>query len=206
MKKIVLILLAIILNQNFSFSQTELTDNISQIGKSIDLRIKSPKKKYQVGDTIKIKISFNNKTDNDMLIAFREGSFHFKQLRILQNKEQLKFAGMCREKIAPLGFLESDYHKLNPKDSLEFELNLEIINFPIKRNCFHAQFYKSGYGILCNNYGNILKNVGELRVILEYNVQFPSSKKESIHSAYHKKKNVWKKGLISNTINIKIKE
>lgn len=206
MRKTVLFLLTIILNFNFSFSQTELTNDTLSKGKSVDIRIKSHKNAYRIGDTIQIKIVFISKTNNDLLIAFREGSFHFKQLRILQNNKQLSSAGIFKKKIAQLGFLESDYHKLDSKDSLEFELNFEIINFPIKRDCFEEQFYKSVYGIVCNNYGAIFKSIGELKVILVYNVQFPSSKKESIHSAYHKKKNVWNQTIISNTINIEIEE
>lgn len=206
MKKTVLLLLTIVLNLNFCFSQTELKNDILPKGKSVEIRIKANKKVYHIGDVIQIKIVFNSKTNDDLLIAFREGSFHFKQLKILQNNKQLLSAGMCREKIAPLGFLESDYHKLDSKDSLEFELNLEIINFPIIRDCFEEQFYKSGYGILCNRYGAIFKNVGDVNINLEYQVSFPSSNKESIHSAYHKKKNVWNQALISNTINIKIEE
>lgn len=206
MKKTVLLLLTIVLNLNFSFSQTKLTNDILPQGKSVEIRIKSNKKVYHIGDVIQIKIVFNSKTNDDLLIAFREGSFHFNQLKILQNNKQLLSAGICREKIAQLGFLESDYHKLDSKDSIEFELNLEIINFPIKRDCFEEQFYKSGYGILCNRYGAIFKNVGDLNIILEYQVSFPSSNKESIQSAYHKKKNVWNQALISNKINIKIDE
>jgi hypothetical protein len=206
MKKTVLLLLIIVLNLNANFSQTELTNDILPTGKSVEIRIKSNKKVYQIGDVIQIKIIFDSKTNDDLLIAFREGSFHFKQLKILQNNKQLSSAGICKEKIAPLGFLESDYHALNSKDSLEFELNLEIINFPIKRNCFEEEFYKSGYGILSNRYGVIFKNIGDLDIVLEYQISFPSSNKESIHSAYHKKKNVWNQALISNTINIKIEQ
>lgn len=200
MKKKALILLIILLNFNFSFSQTETTK-----GKNVDIRIISNKNMYHIGDTIHLKIIFDNNTNNDLLIAFREGSFHFPQLKIFQNDKQLGFAGICRDKQAPLGFWESDYYKLDSKSSLEFELNLEVISFPIKRNCFEESIYKSDYGILCGNYGLIFKDLGELKIVFEYNVQFPSSKKESIHSAYNKKNNVWKEKLISNTINIKLK-
>lgn len=206
MKKIALILLIIILNLNLSFSQTESSNGSLIKGKSIDIRINSNKKVYHIGDTIHLKIVFDSNINNDLFIAFREGSFHFNQLKILQNDKKLESVGMCMEKTAPLGFWDTDYHKLNSKGSLEFELNLEVINFPIKRNCFEEQFYKSGYGILCENYGAIYKNTGEIKIVLEYNVQFPSSKKESINSAYHKKSNVWNEKIISNTISIKIKE
>ena len=206
MKKITILFLTIFLNVNLSFSQTESKNNFLTKGESVNIRIKTNKSVYQIGDTIHLKIIYNNKTNNELLIAFREGSFHFKQLKIIRNEEKLKSIGICREKIAPLGFWKTDYHRLDSRKSLEFELNLEVINFPTKRNCFEEEFYKSGYGIISENYGKLLKNTGEIMITLEYNVQFPSSEKESIHSAYHKKNNVWNEKLISNTINIKIKE
>ena len=172
--------------------------------KEVDLKIESDKKIYHVGDTIKLKITFDNKTNDDLSIAFRKGGFHFRQLSISQNENKLKPVGICREKIAPLGFLESDYHKINSKDRLIFNLNLELVNFPIKRNCFNEQFIKSGHGIICNSRGLQFNNFDELKVILEYNVKFPNSEKESINSAYHKKNNVLNQSLNSNIISIEI--
>ena len=205
MKKALLIFLIIIQNVYLSFSQTELRNDSLSEGNSLNIRIESNKNTYHIGDTIRLKILFDNKTNDDLIIAFREGSYHFNQLKISQKNKILLPVGNCVFKIPPLGFLESDYHKLNSKSSIEFELILEIIKFPINRICFEEQFYKSGYGILCEEFGGIFKNIGELKIIMEYKVQFPSSEKESIHSAYHKKNNVWNKNLISNAVNIKIK-
>lgn len=69
MKKTILLLLTIVLNINFSFSQTELTNDILQKGKNVEIRIKSNKKIYHIGDVIQIKIVFNSKMNDDLLKA-----------------------------------------------------------------------------------------------------------------------------------------
>ena len=42
-------------------------------------------------------------------------------------------------------------------------------------------------------------------MFLDYQIRFPSSRKEQIHSAYHKKRNVWNKAIRSNTVSFRIK-
>lgn len=206
MKKTMLILWISLLNLNLNFAQTRLKKQSMLKEKEVEIRIKTDKKKYQIGDTIRMKIQFKNNTKNDFSIAFRKGSFHFKQLILSQNEKKLSQAGICFEKSAPLGFFESDYHKLKSNSKLDFELKLEIINFPINRNCFEEQFYKSGYGIVCERQGALFEKLDELKMVFNYNVHFPNSPNESIHSAYYTKKNVWNQALISNILKIKIRE
>lgn len=188
---------------NLSFSQNQSKINTPSNEKEVGIRIESDKDVYHIGDTIRLKIIFYNNKKEDLLIVFRKGYHHFRQLKISQNETLLKPAGFCKEKTAPLGFFESDYHKLNSNSTTEFELILETVNFPTKRNCFETK-YQSGYGILCNLYGVAFDTFGEINLNLKYDeIRFPS-KNESIHSAYHTKTNVWNELLISNAINIKI--
>lgn len=174
--------------------------------KEVSIKIESDKKTYRIGDTIKLKIVFDNKTNKDLVIAFREGDFPFNKLSISQDGIKIKFAGLCKFKTAPLGFWESDYHKLNSKDSVAFEMKLELINFPTKRDCFDEKFYPSGYGILNYNQGVIFNKLGKLNFNFIYNVKFPCSKQESTHSAYHKHDTVLNQSLVSNSITILVKE
>lgn len=206
MKKTIFILWISLLNLNLNFAQTKLRKLSILKKKEVEILIITDKKTYHIGDTIHLKIQFKNITKNDFTIAYREGSFHFSQLLYFQNDKKLLQAGQCREKIAPLGFLEKDYHKLKAKSKLEFELNLEIINFPINRACFEEQFYKSGYGIICDSHGVLFKKLNEIKIALNYNIHFPNSPTESKHSAYYTQKNVWNQALNSNTLKIKIRE
>lgn len=201
MKKLSLIVFVLILN--LSFSQNQTKKNTPSNENKVGIRIESNKNIYHIGDTIHLKIIFYNNKNKDLSIAFRKGHHHFRQLKFYQNGIRLKGVGVCREKTAPLGFWESDYHKLNSNSKTEFELILEIVNFPTKKNCFET-FYQSGYGILSHLYGVGFDTLGEINLNLKYDeIKFPS-KNESIHSAYHTKKNVFNQLLISNSINIKI--
>ena len=201
MKKLSFILFVSLLNLSFSQNQSKI--NTPSNEKKVGVRIESDKDVYHIGDTIRLKIIFYNNKNKDLLIAFRKGYHHFGQLEFYQNGIRLKSAGNCIEKTAPLGFWESDYHKLKSNSSTEFELILEIVNFPTKKNCFET-LYQSGYGILSHLYGVSFDTLGEINLNLKYDeVRFPS-KNESIHSAYHTKKNVFNQLLISNSITIKI--
>jgi predicted DNA-binding protein (MmcQ/YjbR family) len=200
MKKLSFILFISILNLSFSQNQTKISTLSNE--KEVGIRIQSDKDIYHIGDTIRLKIIFYNNKKEDLLIAFRKGYYHFSQLEFYQNGIRLKPVGMCREKTAPLGFLESDFHKLKSNSTTEFELIVETANFPTKKNCFELN--QSGYGILSHLYGVSFDTFGEINLNLKYDeVRFPN-KNESIHSAYHTKTNVWNELLISNAINIKI--
>jgi predicted DNA-binding protein (MmcQ/YjbR family) len=200
MKKLSLILFVLILNLSFSQNQTKINPSYE---KEVDIRIKSDKDVYHIGDTIRLKIIFYNNKKEDLLIVFRKGYHHFGQLKFYQNGIRLNGVGECREKTAQLGFLESDYHKLKSNSTTEFELILETVVFPTKKNCFET-LYQSGYGILSHLYGVRFDTLGEINLNLKYDeIKFPS-KNESIHSAYHTKTNVWNQLLISNSINFKI--
>lgn len=201
MKKLSFILFISILNLSFSQNQSKI--NTPSNEKEVGIRIQSDKDIYHIGDTIRLKIIFYNNKKEDLLIVFRKGYYHFNQLEFYQNGIRLNGAGTCREKGVPLGFLESDYHKLKSNSTTEFELILETVNFPTKKNCFET-LYQSGYGILSHLYGVSFDTLGEINLNLKYDdIKFPS-KDESIHSAYHTKTNVWNELLISNAINIKI--
>ncbi len=200
MKKLSFILFVSILNLSFSQNQSKI--NTPSNEKKVGVRIESNKSIYHIGDTICLKIIFYNNKKEDLLIVFRKGYHHFRQLEFYQKGIRLNGVGVCREKTAPLGFLESDYHKLKSNSTTEFELILETVNFPTKKNCFELN--QSGYGILSHLYGVSFDKLGEINLNLKYDdIKFPS-KDESIHSAYHTKTNVWNELLISNAINIKI--
>lgn len=200
MKKLSFILFISILNLSFSQNQTRISTLSNE--KKVGIRIESNKDIYHIGDTIRLKIIFYNNTKEDLSIVFRKGYYHFNQFKFYQNGIILKGAGVCREKTAALGSLESDYHKLKSNSTTEFELILETVNFPTKKNCFELD--QSGYGILSHLYGVRFDTLGEINLNLKYDaIKFPS-KDESIHSAYHRKTNVWNELHISNVINIKI--
>jgi hypothetical protein len=106
---------------------------------------------------------------------------------------------------APLGFLEEDYQKIEPKDKKTITIGAKIEKFSNRRLMGPAISY-TGFAIISENIAFLFTELGHFSMKLKYETRFPKSKNEQIYSAYHKMKDVWQGNLTSNTITIEVKE